>query len=71
MQPSAPRWMQCTETLVETGRRDVAFEEVKALCEVYGTNLASIELQADAHEAAMSHPVRAKPFVTGRPRKNR
>lgn len=41
-------------------------EEVKALCDVYGTNLSSIELKADAYEAAMSHPVRVKPLATGK-----
>jgi hypothetical protein len=38
--------------------------------EVYGTNIASIDLQADAYEAAMSHPVRANP-VTGKRRKRK
>jgi hypothetical protein len=43
---------------METGRRVVAFEEVKALASVYGTNIAAVDLQVDAYDAAMSHPVR-------------
>ena len=67
--PRLPKWLgwiQSTLAKVETGRRVIAFEEVQALCEVYGTNIAAIELQADAYEAAMSHPVRVKPAKTAR-----
>jgi Helix-turn-helix domain len=64
-------WLQSTLAKVETGRRVVAFEEVQALCVVYGTDVTSIELQAQAYEAAMSHPVRARPAATGKPRKKR
>jgi transcriptional regulator with XRE-family HTH domain len=72
--PRLPKWLgwtQSTLAKVETGRRVIAFEEVQALCEVYGTNVAAIELQADAYEAAMSHPVRVKPVKTGKPRRKR
>jgi hypothetical protein len=69
--PRLPKWLgweQSTLAKVETGRRVVAFEEVQALCEVYGTNVATIELQAAAYESAMSHTVRVKP---AKPRKKR
>ena len=72
--PRMPTWLsweQSTLAKVETGRRILAFEEVKALCEIYGTNIATIEAQADAYAAAMSHTVRTKPVTTGKPRKKR
>jgi transcriptional regulator with XRE-family HTH domain len=64
-------WQQSTLAKAETGRRVLAFEEVKALCTVYGTTVAAIELQADAYEAAMSHTVRTKPALSGKPRRKR
>ena len=72
--PRMPAWLsweQSTLAKVETGRRILAFEEVKALCEIYGTNIATIEAQADAYAAAMSHTVRTKPVTTGKQRKKR
>jgi hypothetical protein len=69
--PNWLAWIQSTLAKVETGRRVVAFEEVKALCEVYGTTIAAIELQTDAYEAAMSHPVRVRPVTTRKPRRKR
>jgi hypothetical protein len=48
-----------------------AFEEVQALCAVYDTNVTSTKLQAQASEAAMLHPVRAKSVPSTKPRKKR
>ena len=69
--PAWLSWEQSTLAKVETGRRVIAFEEVKVLCEVYGTNVAAIELQADAYEAAMSYTVRARPVTNRAQRKRR
>ena len=72
--PRLPTWLgweQSTLAKIETGRRVVAFEEVKALCEVYGTDVATIDAQAAAYEAAMAHTVRVKPVKAGKPRKKR
>jgi hypothetical protein len=69
--PSWLGWIQSTLAKIETGRRVVAFEEVKALCDVYSTDVATIQAQADAYEAAMSHPVRVRSVAVGKPRKKR
>ena len=72
--PRLPAWLgwsQSTLAKVEKGRRVAAFEEVKVLCEVYGTDIATIQAQAEAYEAALSHPVRAKPVTPAKPRRKR
>jgi transcriptional regulator with XRE-family HTH domain len=72
--PRLPAWLgwtQSTIAKVETDRRVVAFEEVQALCEIYSTDIATIEAQAAAYEAAMSHPVRVRSVAAGKPRRKR
>jgi len=72
--PKLPDWLGFTQTTlakIEKGRRTVAFEEVQALCEVYGTDIATVEAQAKAYLAAMAHPVTAKPAQMRKPRRKR